>query len=102
MWKGLKRQTKNKFKIVRTLLKTKLEASVKKEAEKIRSDGRKDRRIRNRKAENILKILRRLLEAKLKANMKKETEKIRKYDKKTEELEIAEKTIVEARLDEES
>ena len=86
MWKGLKRQTKNKFKIVRTLLKTKLEASVRKEAEKIRSDGRKDRRIRNRNTKNILKILRRLLETKLKANMKKETEKIRKYDKKNRRI----------------
>ena len=48
MWKGAKRKTKNKIKIVRTPLKTRLEACVKKEADKIRKDGRKDRRIPNR------------------------------------------------------
>ena len=77
------RKTKNKFKIVRTLLKTRLEASVKKEAEKIRKDGRKNRRIRKRETKNILKIIRRLLETTLEANMKKEAEKIRKHRKKT-------------------
>ena len=64
MWKGLNRKTKYKFKIVIALLKTKLEASVKKEAEKIRNDGRKDRRIRNRNTKNILKMVRRLLDRK--------------------------------------
>ena len=59
------------MKIVRTLLETRLEASVKKEVENIRKDGRKNRRIRNRKAKNILKIVRRLLEKRLEAKMKK-------------------------------
>ena len=70
------------LKIVRTLLETRLEACVKKEAEKIRKDGRKNKRIRNRKAKNILKIVRRLLETRLEASMKKEAEKIRKQGKK--------------------
>ena len=59
------------MKIVRTLLETRLEACVKKETEKIRKDGRKNRRIRNRKAKNILKIVRRLLETRLEAKMKR-------------------------------
>ena len=44
---------------------------LKKEAEKIRNDGRKNRRIRNRKAKNILKIVKRLLETRLEAKIKK-------------------------------
>ena len=56
------RKTKNKFKIVRKLLKKRVEVCLKKEAEKIRNDGRKDRRIRKKKTKNVLKILRRLLE----------------------------------------
>ena len=59
-------------------MKTRFEACVKKEAEKIRNDGRKDRRIRNRKTKNILKIIRKLLETRLETNMKKEAEKMRK------------------------
>ena len=56
---------------------------MKKEAEKIRNNGSKDRRIRKRKTKNILKIIRRLLETTLEENMKKEAEKIRKHRKKT-------------------
>ena len=69
-----------KFKIVRALLKAKLEASVKKEADKIRKDGRKNRRIRNRKAKNILEIVRRLLETRLEAKMKKTIAEARPED----------------------
>ena len=64
------------LKIVRTLLETRLEASVKKEAEKIKNAGRKSKRIRNKNTKNILEIVRRLLETRLEANMKKEAEKI--------------------------
>ena len=71
MWKGRNRKTKDILKIVRTLLETRLEATVKKEAEKIRKDGRKNRRIRNRKAKNIFKIVRRLQETRLEAKTKK-------------------------------
>ena len=74
MWKGRNRKTKDILKIVRTLLETRLEATVKKEAEKIRKDGRKNRRIRNRKAKNILKIVRMttgLQETRLEAKTKK-------------------------------
>ena len=45
---------------------------VEKEAEEIRNDGRKDRRIRNRRTKNILKIIRRPLETRLEANKNKE------------------------------
>ena len=72
--------------MVRTLLETRLEAGVKKEAEKITKDGRKNIRIRNRKTKTILKIVRRLPETKLEANMKKEAEKIRKYGKKNRRI----------------
>ena len=84
------------FKIVRTLLETRLEVSVKKEAEKIRKGGRKNRRIRNRKTRNILKIVRRPLETKLWSIIKKEAKKIRKHGKKKKIIGNCEKTIVEA------
>ena len=80
MWKGRNRKTKDILKIVRTLLETRLEASVKKEAEKIRKDGRKKRWIRNGKGKNILKIVRRPLETRLEAKMKKTIVEARSED----------------------
>ena len=55
---------------------------MEKEAEKIRDDGRKDRRIGKRRKKNIFKIIRRLLETRLEAIVKEEAEKIRKHGKK--------------------
>ena len=59
---------------------------MRKKVKKIRMDGRKNRRIRNRKTKDILKIVRRLLETRLETNMKKEAEKIRKYGKKNRRI----------------
>ena len=55
------------------------------------------KRGRNRKTKYILKIGRRLLEARFKANMKKEVAKMRKkMERRTENLKIDEKNVVEA------
>ena len=47
MWKGRNRKTKIILKIVRRLLETRLETNMKKEADKIRKHGKKNKRIGN-------------------------------------------------------
>ena len=99
-WKGQNRKTKVLLKIVRRLLKTRLEEKSNRQTEKIRKDGNRrtgncewtvveaglqdwNRKITSKngtskeKEENILEIVRRLLETILEASVKKKAERIR-------------------------